>query len=29
MKEYLQNLQFLIFDEADRMLLEDTMIPDI
>eukprot|EP00347_Sterkiella_histriomuscorum_P004316 403360910 len=29
LKDYLQNLQFLVFDEADRMLTEDTMKSDL
>lgn len=29
LRDYLQNLQFLVFDEADRLLMEDTMKDDL
>lgn len=29
LNEYMQNLQFLIFDEADRLIGEETMRPDL
>lgn len=29
LKDYLQNLQFLIFDEADRMLTEESFKPEL
>ena len=29
LNEYLQNLQFLVFDEADRMLTEDSFRPEL
>ena len=29
LNDYLQNLQFLVFDEADRMLTEDSFRPEL
>ena len=29
LREYLQNLQFLVFDEADRMLTEESFRPEL